>query len=256
MLSIQGLTKSFGGNQVLRGVDLEVERGDSLVILGGSGSGKSVTLKCIMGFIHPDAGTISLEGDNLVGLEGRARADMNRRVGMLFQHAALLDSLPVWENVMFAPLRFCKVSRREARKSAVGWLERVGLDEAIAGILPGELATGAQKRIGLARAIAAEPDLLLFDEPTTGLDALVGRQIDGLIRSTIGDLGATGITITHDIASARRIGDHVAMLYQGKIAWNGPVADLMDSGDPLVDQFVHGRLTGPIAVPSLPQALA
>jgi len=256
MLKIQGLTKSFGDNHVLRGIDLEIERGDSLVILGGSGSGKSVTLKCIMGFIHPDAGTITLDGDNLVGLEGRARSAMNQRVGMLFQHAALLDSLPVWENVMFAPLRFGRVSRREAGKAAVGWLERVGLDEAIAGILPGELATGAQKRIGLARAIAAEPELLLFDEPTTGLDALVGRQIDALIRSTITDMGATAITITHDIDSARRVSDHVAMLYQGQIAWSGPAANLMQSGDPVVDQFVHGRLTGPIPVPALPEARA
>jgi phospholipid/cholesterol/gamma-HCH transport system ATP-binding protein len=154
---------------------------------------------------------------------------------------------------MFAPLRFGRISRREARKAAVGWLERVGLDEGIAAELPGGLSTGAQKRIGLARAIAAEPDVLLFDEPTTGLDALVGRQIDALIRSTIDDLGAAAITITHDIASARRIGDHVAMLYQGRIAWTGPVADLMQSGDPLVDQFVHGRLDGPIPVPALPE---
>ena len=177
---------------------------------------------------------------------------MNRRVSMLFQHAALLDSLPVWENVMFAPLRFGSVSRREARKAAAGWLERVGLDERIASELPGGLSTGAQKRIGLARAIAAEPEVLLFDEPTTGLDALVGRQIDALIRSTIDDTGAAGITITHDIASARRIGDRVAMLYEGRIAWTGPAAGLMQSGHPVVDQFVHGRLEGPIPVPALP----
>ena len=252
MLSVQGLVKSFGSNHVLRGVDLSLERGESLVILGGSGSGKSVTIKCIMGFITPDAGSIALDGENLVGLHGRARDAMNRRVSMLFQHAALLDSLPVWENVMFAPLRFGSVSRREARKAAAGWLERVGLDERIASELPGGLSTGAQKRIGLARAIAAEPEVLLFDEPTTGLDALVGRQIDALIRSTIDDTGAAGITITHDIASARRIGDRVAMLYEGRIAWTGPAAGLMQSGHPVVDQFVHGRLEGPIPVPALP----
>jgi phospholipid/cholesterol/gamma-HCH transport system ATP-binding protein len=254
MLTVQGLVKSFGSNHVLRGVDLTVAPGESLVILGGSGSGKSVTIKCIMGFIAPDAGTITLDGDSVVGLTGHARDAMNRRVGMLFQHAALLDSLPVWENVMFAPLRFGRLTRREARKAAAGWLERVGLDERIAAELPGGLSTGAQKRIGLARAIAAEPELLLFDEPTTGLDAMVGRQIDGLIRSTINDLGAAAITITHDIASARRIGDHVAMLYEGRIAWTGPAAELMHSGHPVVDQFVHGRLTGPIPVPALPEA--
>jgi len=253
MLTVSGLVKTFGGNHVLRGVDLTVEQGGSLVILGGSGSGKSVTIKCVMGFIRPDAGSITLDGANLLGLEGAARDAMNQRFGMLFQHAALLDSLPVWENVMFAPLRFGRVSRREARKAAVGWLERVGLDERIAAELPGGLSTGAQKRIGLARAIAAEPDVLLFDEPTTGLDALVGRQIDALIRSTIDDLGAAAITITHDIASARRIGDHVAMLYEGRIAWTGLVADLMQSDNPVVDQFVHGRLDGPIPVPALPE---
>jgi len=252
MLAVQGLIKSFGSNHVLRGVDLGVEQGESLVILGGSGSGKSVTIKCIMGFITPDAGSITLDGENVVGLRGQARDAMNRRVGMLFQHAALLDSLPVWENVMFGPLRFGNISRREARKAAAGWLERVGLDERIASELPGGLSAGAQKRIGLARAIAAEPEVLLFDEPTTGLDALVGRQIDALIRSTIDDTGAAGITITHDIASARRIGDRVAMLYEGRIAWTGPADDLMQSGHPVVDQFVHGRLEGPIPVPALP----
>jgi len=253
MLAVQGLVKSFGRNHVLRGVDLTVEKGESLVIIGGSGSGKSVTIKCLMGFIMPDAGTLTLDGESLVGRSGRARDALNQRFGMLFQHAALLDSLPVWENVMFAPLRFGGISRREARKAAAGWLERVGLDEGIAAELPGGLSTGAQKRIGLARAIAGEPDVLLFDEPTTGLDALVGRQIDGLIRSTIDDLGAAAITITHNIASARRIGDRVAMLYEGKIAWTGPSAGLMESGDPLVDQFVHGRLEGPIPVPALPE---
>lgn len=253
MLTVRGLVKSFGSNHVLRGVDLSVERGESLVILGGSGSGKSVTIKCIMGFIAPDAGSIALEGQDLVELSGSARDLMHRRFGMLFQHAALLDSISVWENVMFAPLRFGRISRREARKAAVAWLERVGLDERIATELPGGLSAGAQKRIGLARAIAVEPEVLLFDEPTTGLDALVGRQIDALIRSTIDDLGAAAITITHDIASARRIGDHVAMLYEGRIAWTGPAAQLMESGHPVVDQFVHGRLEGPIPVPALPE---
>lgn len=253
MLRLSGITKSFGSHDVLRGVDLAVEPGKSLVILGGSGSGKSVTLKCVMGFITPDAGSITLGEKELARLTGAERTEANRHFGMLFQHAALLDSLPVWENAMFSPLRFGKLSRRAAKKEAGEWLERVGLDPKIAGQLPGSLPVGVQKRIGIARAIAAEPEVLLFDEPTTGLDALAGRQIDGLIRSTIEETGAAAITITHDIASARRIGDNVAMLYEGVIAWTGPVSQLMDSGHPVVDQFVHGRLTGPIPVPALPE---
>ena len=253
MLRLSGITKSFGSHDVLRGVDLAVEPGKSLVILGGSGSGKSVTLKCIMGFIVPDTGSIRLGERELVGLTGAERTEANRQLGMLFQHAALLDSLPVWENAMFAPLRFGKLSRRAAKKEAGDWLARVGLDPKIVGELPGSLPVGVQKRIGIARAIAAGPEVLLFDEPTTGLDALAGRQIDDLIRSTIEETGAAAITITHDIASARRIGDDVSMLYEGVIAWSGPAAHLMDSGHPVVDQFVHGRLTGPIPVPALPE---
>ena len=209
MLEISGLTKSFGSHEVLCGVDLNIPRGESLVILGGSGSGKSVTIKCIMGFLPPDGGSIKLEGREIVGISGRERFELNRRFGLLFQHAALLDSLPVWQNVMFAPLRFGRVSRREARKQADGWLERVGIERAIARELPGALSAGVQKRIGLARAIAGQPDVLLFDEPTTGLDAIVGAQIDDLIRDIVTDMGATAITITHDIASARDVADQV-----------------------------------------------
>ncbi len=253
MLRLSGISKSFGDHAVLQGVDLTVERGKSLVILGGSGSGKSVTLKCIMGFIRPDAGSIRLDDRELVGLSGSDRTEANQHFGMLFQHAALLDSLPVWENVMFAPLRFGKLPRRAARAEAGEWLQRVGLDPNIGKVLPGGLSAGMQKRVGIARAMAAEPEVLLFDEPTTGLDALAGKRIDELIRSTIDETGAAGITITHDIPSAQQIGDHVAMLYRGVIAWQGPAPELMQSGHPVVDQFVHGRLTGPIPVPALPQ---
>ena len=253
MLEIQGLAKSFGANHVLRGVDLSVARGESVVVIGGSGSGKSVTIKCVMGFIEPDAGLIRLAGEELTGLSHGARAAANRRFGVLFQHAALLDGLPVWANVMFSALRFGRLSRWEARRAAVSWLERVGLDEAVAQELPGPLSVGMQKRIGLARAMAAEPEVLLFDEPTTGLDALVGRQIDTLIRQTIDDLGAAAITITHDISSAQRIGTRVAMLYEGRMVWDGPAGQVMASGHAVVDQFVHGRLKGPITVPAFGQ---
>jgi phospholipid/cholesterol/gamma-HCH transport system ATP-binding protein len=253
MLQIKGLAKSFGDHAVLRGVDLEVEKGRSLVIIGGSGSGKSVTLKCIMGFIVPDAGSIRLDDQELVGVNGAARTEMNRRFGLLFQHSALLDSLTVWENAMFAPLRFGRLSRRAAKAEAGEWLTRVGLDPAVGSMLPGDLSAGMQKRVGIARAMAAEPDVLLFDEPTTGLDALAGNQIDELIRRTIDDLGTAAITITHDIDSAQHVGDEVAMLYEGRIVWQGPAPKLKESGHPVVDQFVHGRLAGPIPVPALPK---
>lgn len=253
MLSISRLSKSFGGNHVLRGIDLTVAKGKSLVILGGSGSGKSVTVKCVMGFISPDEGSIRLDDQELTGLPHGERTLLNRRFGFLFQHAALLDSLTVWENTMFAPIRFGTLSRRAARSEAGDWLQRVGIDPALAEALPGALPTGVRKRIGIARAIAAQPEVLLFDEPTTGLDALAGRQIDELIRRTIDDLQAHAITITHNIASAQRIGDEAAMLYDGRIAWTGAAASLRQTGHPVVDQFVHGRLEGPIPVPSLPE---
>jgi phospholipid/cholesterol/gamma-HCH transport system ATP-binding protein len=246
MIRLRGLTKAFGDKQVLAGIDLDIAAGTSLVVIGGSGSGKSVLIKCILGLITPDAGVVEIDGVAMHTLSGRAREKARARVGMLFQNAALFDSLPVWENVAFGLLARHQVTRRQARAAAIEVLAQVGLGADIAGLYPAELSGGMQKRVGLARAIAARPDILFFDEPTTGLDPIMGAVIDGLIVDCVKRLGSTAIAITHDMASARRIGDRAAMLYGGQIVWQGAATDLMASGNPLVDQFTHGRREGPI----------
>lgn len=246
LIRLRGLRKAFGSKQVLDGIDLDIATGTSLVIIGGSGSGKSVLIKCILGLIVPDEGVIEIDGINLAGLSGQAREKIRARFGMLFQNAALFDSLPVWENVAFGLLARHQITRKEARAAAVDVLAQVGLGPEIAGLYPAELSGGMQKRVGLARAIAAQPDILFFDEPTTGLDPIMGAVIDGLIVDCVKRLGSTAVAITHDMASARRIGDRAAMIYGGRIVWQGPAQDLMASGNPLVDQFTHGRREGPI----------
>jgi len=246
LIRLRGLRKAFGSKQVLDGIDLDITTGTSLVIIGGSGSGKSVLIKCILGLIVPDEGVIEIDGINLAGLSGQAREKIRARFGMLFQNAALFDSLPVWENVAFGLLARHQITRKEARAAAVDVLAQVGLGPEIAGLYPAELSGGMQKRVGLARAIAAQPDILFFDEPTTGLDPIMGAVIDGLIVDCVKRLGSTAVAITHDMASARRIGDRAAMIYGGRIVWQGPAQDLMASGNPLVDQFTHGRREGPI----------
>ncbi|MDE2515349.1 MAG: ATP-binding cassette domain-containing protein [Rhodospirillales bacterium] len=245
-IRIQGLCKRFGEKIVLDGVDLDVPVGTSLVVIGGSGSGKSVLLKCILGLIEPDAGRIEIDGTDLLALSARERRAARARIGMLFQNGALFDSLPVWENVAFGLLAQRRVSRAQAREAASGFLAEVGLDAAVGALSPAELSGGMQKRVALARAIAARPDILFFDEPTTGLDPIMGAVIDGLIVDCVKRLGSTAIAITHDMASARRIGDMAAMLYQGRIVWHGAAGALMESGNPLVEQFTHGRREGPI----------
>jgi len=247
-IAIRGLVKSFGPKRVLRGLDLDVPEGRSLVVIGGSGSGKSVLIKSVLGIVPPDAGSIRVDGQELVGA---SRADLDRarrKFGMLFQGAALFDSLPVWENVAFGLLARRLVDRREARERAIATLARVGLGPEAADLYPAELSGGMQKRVGLARAIAAEPEILFFDEPTTGLDPIMADVINELIRDLVSELGATALSITHDMASVRKIAHRVAMLYEGKIIWEGPVERLDDSGNPYVDQFVHGRAHGPIKV--------
>lgn len=245
-IRIRGLAKAFGEKKVLDGVDLDVPAGTSMVVIGGSGTGKSVLIKCILGLIQPDAGTIEVDGKDVLKLDRRDREAMNARIGMLFQNAALFDSLPVWENVAFGILARHKASRAEARVKAGEVLAQVGLAETVGDLSPSELSGGMQKRVGLARAIAAQPEILFFDEPTTGLDPIMGAVIDGLIVDCVKRLGSTAIAITHDMASARRIGDAAAMLHKGRIVWTGPATGLMDSGNPVVDQFTHGRREGPI----------
>lgn len=245
-LSLRGVAKAFGPKRVLTEVDLDVEAGESLVIIGGSGTGKSVLLKCVLGLIRPDSGSIRLDGTELVGLGGTALEAARARFGMLFQGGALFDSLPVWRNVTFALTRGGARSGAAMRARAIEVLARVGLEPAVADLKPAALSGGMQKRVALARAIAAQPDILFFDEPTTGLDPIRAALINELIREQVRSIGATAVTITHDLASARTIADRVAMLHDGRIHWSGPPSALADSGDPLVDQFVHGRAEGPL----------
>lgn len=244
MIELRGVRKSFGDNHVLRGVNLSIPRGSSMVIIGGSGTGKSIALKSILGLVKPDAGTILLEGVDVARAE---RDAFLARFGMLFQGGALFDSLPVWQNVAFRLLRgSLKRPKDEARAIAVEKLRRVGLKPAVADLFPAELSGGMQKRVGLARAIAAEPEIIFFDEPTTGLDPIMSGVINELIREIVVEMGATAMTITHDMSSVRAIADHVAMLHDGVIQWTGPVADMDASGDPYLEQFIRGRADGPI----------
>lgn len=244
-IELQGLVKSFGTKRVLDGVDLAVRRGESLVIIGGSGTGKSVTLKCILGIERPDAGEIRIDGVPAARVDRRA---MLRHFGMLFQGGALFDSLPVWRNVAFRLLEARRPMRpRAAHALAVAKLARVGLGPEVADLYPAELSGGMQKRVGLARAIATDPDLIFFDEPTTGLDPIMAGVINDLIRELVTEMGATAVTITHDMTTVRTVADRVAMLHGGKVRWQGPVAEIETCGDPYVDQFIHGRATGPIA---------
>ncbi|MBU2963669.1 ATP-binding cassette domain-containing protein [Citreicella sp. C3M06] len=245
MILLNGVRKAFGDKQVLRCVDLHVAKGTSMVIIGGSGTGKSVLLRCILGLVEPDAGTIAVDGHDIH--EGDRDAFL-ARFGMLFQGAALFDSLSVWQNVAFRLLRgSLRRPKAEAREIAIEKLRRVGLTPDVADAFPAELSGGMQKRVGLARAIAADPEIIFFDEPTTGLDPIMAGVINDLIREIVTEMGATAITITHDMSSVRAIADTVAMLHEGSVKWTGPVARMDAAPDPYLQQFIHGRATGPIA---------
>jgi phospholipid/cholesterol/gamma-HCH transport system ATP-binding protein len=244
-IALSGVAKAFGPKTVLRRVDLDVMRGESVVIIGGSGTGKSVLLKCIIGLVAADSGIIRLDGEDITHARPSRRRALLDRFGMLFQGGALFDSLPVWRNVAFRLLQ--TKPAREARAIALDKLRRVGLGPETADLFPAELSGGMQKRVGLARAIAAEPEIIFFDEPTTGLDPIMADVINALIREIVVEMGATAMTITHDMSSVRRIADRVAMLHDGIVQWCGPVTELETSGNPYVDQFIHGRAEGPIA---------
>ena len=244
MIHLKNVKKSFGTNVVLRDINVTVERGQSLVVIGGSGTGKSVLIKCILGLVRHDAGTITVDGRPV---DSGDRDAFLARFGMLFQGGALFDSLPVWQNVAFRLLRGAlRQPRDAARAVAVEKLRRVGLTADVADRYPAELSGGMQKRVGLARAIAADPDIIFFDEPTAGLDPIMAGVINDLIREVVTDMGATAITITHDMTSVRAIADRVAMLHDGVFQWVGPVEALDRSGNPYLDQFLHGRADGPI----------
>ncbi len=248
-IALQGIKKRFGPKIVLDGIDLEVTAGESLVVIGGSGTGKSVLLKCIIGIIEPDEGTVLIDGEDTTHLAGAERTRVMRKFGMLFQGSALFDSLKVWENVAFGLIQGRGVARPEARETALKKLAAVGLPPEVGELWPAELSGGMQKRVGLARAIAAEPEIIFFDEPTTGLDPIMGDVINDLIVECRKQLGATTLSITHDLASARKIADRVAMIHGGRIVWSGPVTEIDRSGNPYVDQFIHGRAEGPIKMP-------
>ncbi len=241
-IELAGVRKVFGSKVVLDGVDLAVQPGESMVIIGGSGTGKSVTIKSILGLLRPESGSIRVDGTEVIGLKGRALAAHQARFGMLFQGGALFDSLPVWRNVSFA-LSGTAESRRAA---AIDNLARVGLGADVADLRPSELSGGMQKRVALARAIAVRPEILFFDEPTTGLDPIMADVINDLIRMLVTELKITALTITHDMSSVRKIADRVAMLYQGRIVWVGARDAIDASGNDFVDQFVNGRAEGPI----------
>ena len=245
-IQLIGVKKRFGSKVVLDGVDLTVDQQSSLVIIGGSGTGKSVTIKSILGILRPDEGTILVDGEDITHIHGAARDKVMKKFGMLFQAAALFDSLPVWENVAFGLIQGRGVGRKEARDIAIQKLAKVGLTEDVAFLSPAELSGGMQKRVGLARAIAADPEIIFFDEPTTGLDPIMADIINDLIISTVKDVGATALSITHDMVSARKISDKIAMLYGGKIIWQGPTGEIDRSGNPYVEQFIHGKAEGPI----------
>lgn len=245
-IALKGVKKSFGPKVVLDGIDLDLQRGESVVIIGGSGTGKSVLLKSILGILQPDAGAIQIDGEDTTHISGRERERAMAKFGMLFQGAALFDSLPVWENVAFGLMQGQRVGRKEAKERAVATLGAVGLGPDVANLFPSELSGGMQKRVGLARAICTRPEIIFFDEPTTGLDPIMADVINDLIVKCVKDLGATALSITHDMASARKIADRIAMLYQGKLIWVGPVSEIDNSGNAYVDQFIHGRADGPI----------
>jgi len=245
-IEISGVYKSFGSKKVLDGVDLTVGAGESVVVIGGSGTGKSVLLKCVLGLMTPDKGSIKIDGREVTKLSRSERQEIMGKFGMLFQGGALFDSLTVWENITFALLQAHKISKAQARELAVEKLQAVGLSADVAKLSPSELSGGMQKRVALARAIAANPEIIFFDEPTTGLDPIMADVINLLIVKCSKDLGASTLTITHDMASVRRIAHRVAMLFQGKILWQGEAREIDRSGNAYVDQFVHGRAEGPI----------
>lgn len=245
-IRIRGLRKVFGTKVVLDSLDLDIAAGESLVVIGGSGTGKSVLLKCILGLLTPDGGSIQIDGEEVVGLGERDLDRVRRKFGMLFQNAALFDSIPVWENVAFGLIEGKGMERGAAQEIAIEKLAAVGLSNEVAELYPAELSGGMRKRVGLARAIANEPEIIFFDEPTTGLDPIMGDVINDLIVACVRKLGATALSITHDMASARKIADRVAMLYAGRIIWEAPVAEIDRSGNPYVEQFIHGRSEGPI----------
>lgn len=244
--SLKNLHKSFGHKHVLQGVNLEISTGESLVIIGGSGTGKSVLLKCLLGLVQADSGSIKMDGKEILKESSTQQEERLQDIGVLFQGSALFDSLTVWENVAFRLIYAQHMNRKEAKQIALQKLASVGLNESVADLSPAEISGGMQRRVALARAIATQPHVLFFDEPTAGLDPIFSSVINSLIKDCVKELGATALTITHDMKSARAVGDRIAMLYEGKIIWCGPAEEIDNCQNPYVQQFIHGKATGPI----------
>ena len=245
-IEVRGLRKSFGRNVVLDELDLEIGERESLVVIGGSGTGKSVLIKNMIGIMEPDGGSIRIDGEETAGLTGGRRDRVSAKFGMLFQGAALFDGMAVWQNVAFGLIAGQGMPKNAAKEVALDKLALVGLGPSVAEMSPADLSGGMQKRVGLARAIATEPEILFFDEPTTGLDPIMGDVINDLIVKCVREIGASALTITHDMSSARKIADRIAMIYQGKIIWHGRADQIDECGNDYVDQFIHGRPDGPI----------
>ena len=245
-IKLLGVTKSFGSNHVLKGVDLEIAGGESLVLIGGSASGKTLLLKLIIGLEKPDSGSILIDGIEVTNRDRKEQIDLLKRMGMLFQQSALFDSMPIWENIAFQLLQDSNLSRSESKLIAIERLISVGLSADVSELLPAEISGGMQKRVGFARAIANNPEIVLLDEPTAGLDPIMTNVIGELILKGVRELGATTLSITSDIKSARQVADQIAMIYDGKIIWCGPTKDIDNSNNAYVDQFIHNRAEGPI----------
>jgi phospholipid/cholesterol/gamma-HCH transport system ATP-binding protein len=245
-IRLRNMHKNFGKKKVLRGVDIDIHKGESLVVIGGSGTGKSVLIKNIIGLMEPTRGSIKIDGQEVAHLSSRERSAMMERFGVLFQGGALFDSIPVWKNISFSLMQSKKVSSSEAYDLAVEKLNSVGLGGEVASLFPSELSGGMQKRVALARAIVHNPEVIFFDEPTTGLDPIMADVINDLIIKCSSELGATTFTITHDMHSAKKIADKVAMIYEGKIIWHDSVKNLNSCDNEYVQQFINGRAKGPI----------
>jgi phospholipid/cholesterol/gamma-HCH transport system ATP-binding protein len=246
-IKVDDLHKSFNDKHVLRGVNLEVRQGESMVVIGGSGVGKSVLIKCIIGLVRPDNGNIRIDGQEISSLREKSLSEIRKKFGMLFQAGALFDSLSVWENVGFGLKQHTNLGGAEIKAIAVEKLRLLGLRN-IEDLMPSELSGGMRKRVSLARAIAMEPEILLYDEPTTGLDPIMADAINELIAQMREKLEVTSITITHDMVSAYKIADRIAMLYEGKIIEVGTSQQIRESGNAVVQQFIQGKAEGPIPV--------
>ena len=244
MIKIENLHKYFENKKVLNGVNLHIKEGTSSVIIGGSGTGKSVLIKCILGLLTPEEGRISIK-NNLIFENGKFKKNNKIKIGMLFQGSALFDSLRIWQNVSFYNIQNGK-NKKFCLEDAILNLEKVGLSKDVFNLYPSELSGGMQKRVALARAISIKPDIIFFDEPTTGLDPISADVINKLIIEKVRDIGATSLTITHDISSARTISDKIHMLHKGEIIWEGNKDTIESTDNPFVVQFINGLSEGPI----------